>query len=198
MREKPRQLGAALRVCCVIAAFAAPATAAPTLYHSPMDDGTFYSFPIAYATGGTLTLHLYMDEDDGSAVASSPTEACHVGAGEERCGWELTVESDGGVTFTGFVPNGDVIENLSSTTLRFTGGDVDQGELGPVKLGDLTIARPSDGTVKLIAGRVVGASLQTASLPLRTLITVPEPGMGVGLMAGVMALGLLSRMRSRS
>lgn len=52
------------------------AGAIPRVYHSPADDGTGGLLPPWLPPAGSLTLHLYMDETDGSAVPSLPAEVC--------------------------------------------------------------------------------------------------------------------------
>ena len=178
---------------------AGAAAAVPRVYHSPADDGVGDPSPPYLPSGGSLTLHLYMDETGGSAVPSLPAEVCHTGSGDERCGWDLAIEPEGDLTFTSFTPTGDVVWGLTATRLRFNGGAFDTGELGPVKLGDLVVASTGDGQVQLTQGTVVDAALLRQSLVSGPIVFVPEPAMGLALVAGAGLLhGLLRSQRRRA
>jgi hypothetical protein len=170
------------------------ATAIPRVYHSPADDGVQLPYPLALPGGGSHTLHLYMDETDGSALPS-PVEACLDGIGDERCGWDIAVESDGGVTLTSFTPSGDVIAGLTATRLRANGGKFDTGELGPVKLGDLIVVSAGSGDVSLAQGIVVDAALLRQSLAPAPIVHVPEPAIALLLAMGAGLLPALARLR---
>jgi hypothetical protein len=138
-----------------------------------------------------------MDEADGSAVPSLPAEACLSGSGDERCGWDLAIESLGALTLTSFTPVGDVVASVTPTRLRFNGGAFDTGELGPVKLGDLVIASTGDGEVTLTQGTVVDAALLRQSLASGPIVHVPEPSRAFLLAMGAGLLARLQRLQRR-
>jgi hypothetical protein len=176
----------------------ARAGTAPVVYHSPNDDGLRFGEGTPMTTPSpSFVLHLYMDEDDGTATAST-LDACGMGDGDERCGWDLTIETSGAVDFVAFTEAGDVVAGLSTGSLPrllFNGGVPSTGELGVVKLGDLEISSTGVGTVLLNRGTVVTADQNKVSLILTDIITVPEPGVAISLVAGAAMLRLLRTRR---
>lgn len=210
MRQRHAQPIFPLRAVLAAAAFAllllvqsppiAIASTSPVVYHSPSDDGARPAMPLTVAPGPNATLHLYMEESDGSSDASPLDLVCGGGSGDERCGWHLTIDASGGVDFVAFTPSGDVIANLTTGAqpeLRFTGGNAAAGELGPVKLGDLEISTSGDGEVDLFAGTVVDSARQKVTLAPATVIYVPEPGQLLMLISGASLLGVLQHWRER-
>jgi hypothetical protein len=167
-------------------------SAQPVVYYSPADDGTNPNSSVYYPLGGNRTLYLY---GDGGTLASSSGVVCEDGSGEEICGWDVLVEAREGVTFTAFRPEGDIHHALGATTLRFHGGDHQTGQLGPTKLGELDIDTSAEGSAQLSGGQAVDAGLDLHDLRPARLTQVPEPGVGVGLLAGSALLVLLGRKR---
>jgi hypothetical protein len=209
MRNPAFQIFVAASLACTLVALlpgAAYSAADPVVYHSPNDDGQRFG---GGAGGGTPTttpspsfvLHLYMDEDNGTTTAST-LDACGTGDGDERCGWDLAIETSGAIDFVAFSGSGDVVAGLTTGSLPrlvFNGGIPNTGELGVVKLGDLEISSTGMGTVFLSGGTVVSADQNKVGLTATNIITVPEPGAAISLVAGAALLSLLrTRRRARS
>lgn len=184
---------AALIVCACLLAPVDAWAATPVVYASPADDGANPGIPVYVPLGGTLTLYLY---GDGGGLASSSGVACEDGSGEEICGWDVLVEARGGVSFIAFRPEGDIHHSLSANTLRFSGGDHQLGQLGATKLGELDIDTSAEGSVQLTGGQAVDAALELHDLRVTRFTYVPEPGVGIGLLAGAALLAVLSRWRA--
>jgi hypothetical protein len=144
--------------------------------------------------GGPQTLHLY---GDGGSVASTSGTICDDGSGEEVCGWDVLIEGRGGLLLTAFRPEPGIFFGLTSTDVRFLGGNHLVGTLGVVKLGELDFDSSVAGSIFIAGGQVVGAALQESDLPAEEIIRVPEPAMIPGLLAGTALLGALRRSRSQ-
>lgn len=169
------------------------ATAVPTVFHSPNDDGV--PSPGQASVGlGVQTLHFYIDGGSQASVALP----CEEGGGDEVCTWEVAIVPTGDVSFAGFSNAIGVESNLQSALLRAIGGDPLSGDLGPTKMGDLTINSVVGGTVELDRGDSVNAAQLLVALTAGELVSVPEPGVPLSLACGALGLQLLGRWRSRA
>jgi len=110
---------------------------------------------------------------DGGSAASAQGEACEPqsGDGDELCGWNLHVVTTGGIHIVDFVAEGDVAWHRAFTSLRANGGDPLAGDLGPRRVGTLSLAITGPGELRLEGGEAVDAGLALASLPASTLGT---------------------------
>ncbi len=177
-------------------AFASSAIAGiPALYHSPADDGVKPpSLPIE-AGSPAVTLFLYIN------AGGSPTSvgtACVDGDGDEVCHWEFVLQATGAATIQGFTPdsNQDVVEKTNLTEFAATGGDSVNGELGPIRLGELDLnVTGNDWSIALTDGSAVDASFGLVDLP-QALISAPEPALVSQLLAGLALLLGFGRRRS--
>lgn len=133
---------------------------------------------------GEHTLPIYMD---GGPLPSS-SDVCSSGSGDEICGIQFRLKSTGSVTFQGFVPNGDLSFRLESSALHVAGGNYATGNLGPTKLGELTIDALAPGFVNLATAEMIGANLQSTKLAAAPSVSVPEPGFLVSITAGIALL----------
>ena len=177
------------------------AGAEPVVYYSPDDSGNRpFALP-NLPTATVVSLPLYMDDPDGS-TASASGAVCDTGAGDERCGFSLSIIGQDGVELISFTPTGSVVAGLVADPiprLRLVGGDALAGELGVVKLGDLRIRGTQEsGSVRLEAGSFLDASLAQKRIVKKSLTTVPEPGGGTPWLLGALMLGLLGRWRARA
>jgi hypothetical protein len=174
-------------VLLILASGAAPASALPPdVYHSPNDDGVSGGIPATVPPGQPVTLHLYL----GVGPVVSTALPCQEGDGDEVCGYLVRLAGSG-VALQSFTPaDPDIVFNLASPQIDLTGGDFQQGELGPTKLGDLVIDGPAPGgTLDLVVGDFVTTTLAKEQSPTpTTIVTLPEPGMTVSLLLGVALL----------
>lgn len=184
------QLALALLVLLLSSAVA---NALPTIFHSPNDDGE-PAPGLASVALGVQTLHLYID---GGSQASSALP-CEEGDGDEVCTWEVSIVPTGDVTFQGFNNASGVESNLDSSLLRAIGGNPFTGDLGPTKMGDLTINSVAGGTVELDRGDTVNAAQSIDALMPGELVDVPEPRVPLSLAWGALGLQLLRRWRTHS
>lgn len=127
---------------------------------------------------GTLPLPLAADYPvelviDGGSAASAQGEACEPqsGDGNELCGWNLHVVTTGDVHIVDFAAEGDVAWHRAFTSLRANGGDPLAGDLGPRRVGTLSLAINGPGELRLEGGEAVDAGLALAPLPASTLAT---------------------------
>lgn len=185
-------LGSAVAFLVALLLSGASFAAVPSVYHSPADDGVDPGAPVTIPGSGQSTLFLYVD---GGNSASS-FDACHQGAGDEVCWWDLHLEGQTGLSLDSFTASGDVLSNLSGSVLRINGGDTN-GTLGPTKIGELTVSPSPGGTLELTAGNSVSSALNLHVIPPTTVVTVPEPGQVTLLAAGIGLLWHLNRRRSR-
>jgi hypothetical protein len=190
----PRRIASALilGLICLATLASSEALAMPSVYHSPNDDGQAPGGPPVLATG-VQTLHLYID--GGSQVSASLP--CEAGDGDEVCAWEVTITPTGDISFLGFVDGLGVESNFSISSLRAIGGDPYAGDVGPTKMGDLTIDSTISGTVELESGSAVGAAQSLSSLTPTEIVSVPEPALTWLLISGVLGLRTLVAWRQR-
>ena len=185
------KIAAAMAWGLIVALLSSGASAAPSIYHSPNDDGE----PGQATVGlGVQILHLYID---GGSQASSALP-CEEGDGDEVCTWEVSIVPTGDVTFQGFTNASGVESNLDSDLLRAIGGNPFSGDLGPTKMGDLSIDSVAGGTIELDRGDSVNAAQSIESLMPVELVEVPESQMPLSLLSGALGLQLLRRRRSRT
>jgi hypothetical protein len=82
--------------------------------------------------------------------------------------------------------------------LSLNGGDFQIGDLGPTKIAEVDVQTAGNGSLSLIFGQVVGSSLDLQDVDASTIVTVPEPSVGVLLLCGALGLvGLASMKRAR-
>ena len=170
------------------------ALAVTQVYHSPNDDGVAGSTDIP--SGGTQSVYLYID---GGAAASAAGTACHVGTGDEVCGYDLELTALTGLTLSSFTPDGlaDLLVNFSAASMKLNGLDTQSPVPGPHRIGELVVNAVVGGALELTSGEVVGADLTSEALAPGTLVTVPEPGHVLLLASGVGLLIGLGRWRVR-
>jgi hypothetical protein len=170
---------------------------ATQVYYSPNDDGVPAGGSPTLDVGGVRSVFLYID---GGATASQPGAACHVGQGDEVCGFSLTLTGQTGLTLAGFNPDGgaDLLHDSNALELRVNGLDTASPTPGPKRIGELLVNAVAGGALELSAGEVVGAALASENLATSTVVTVPEPGGLVQLLSGVALLLGIGRRRARS
>ena len=168
--------------------------AAPSVYFSPFNNGDAPATPPEIPSSGQTMIYLYLD-GGSSASLSDP---CFQGPGEEVCGWDIKIQAVGGLSLVSFDGAGDVVSHISGDTLRFNGGDVGSGTLGAVKLGDLLVIGAADSSLELLTSQSINSMLGTETIAPSSLLTTPEPGLGLGLLIGSAFLGLSSRRAHRS
>jgi hypothetical protein len=192
---RPRALQTAVIVAGMLLLGPGPGEA-QTLYHSPADDGVSGGLPATVPSGGSVTLHLYL----GAGSLASTADPCWQGDGDETCGYRMQLLGSG-ITLQSFTPvPASLLYNLAGNQLDFIGGEYEFGNLGATKLGDLVIDAPAPGgTLDLTFGETVTTQLQNQLAPAPiTLVQVPEPGVGLGLLAGSLALLGEGRLRRHS
>jgi hypothetical protein len=171
------------------------AGAATVVYHSAGDDGTPPFGPAIVAEGGVRSIYLYID---GGGAASAAGEACHAGAGDEVCGYELRLTGQGGLTLVGFNPEAtaDLVVNSGASEIVLNGLDTVGTTPGPKRIGELLVNAAPAGSLELTSGEAIGADLASEGLVTATLVTVPEPGLLASLGAGIALLELMRRRRA--
>jgi hypothetical protein len=182
---------------------AGSACAAPVIYASPSDDGSRPPVPPAYPAGGNWTTYIYMADDDPNAVATVVGDPCDDGDGAERCGWQLLFVGDLGASVVSYTPTvgSDQVFGSDLGRIQVNGGAFDAGELGAVRLGELTITGP-EGSRIVVFGTVVGADLGKHQIGFPTptdppvIAYLPEPTAAPGLALGIGMLALIARRRS--
>lgn len=166
-----------------------PAAGATKIYYSPADDGAVSaSLPQALSIGAH-SVPLYMN----GGLLASPSDACSLGTGDEICGIDVRLLTRGSVTFGGFIPAGNFSFRLEATELRIAGGNFATGDLGPVKLGDITIHATGPGFVDLASATAVGADLQSEVISPGQIVAVPEPSFILGIAVGAALLAMLPK-----
>ncbi len=169
---------------------AGASVAAVSIFHSPNDDGLPGAAPMG---GGTHTLHLYVD---GGSTPSSAAPCSLEGEGDEVCAYVLDFVTRGEVSFGGFVPTAGGTGAMAAHTLSAGGGDPIAGQLGPAKIGDVTIEVDGDGAIELAWGQAVVADQSLVQLsPAQIVSVVPEPNALLSLSAGSVLLGVAQRRR---
>lgn len=165
-------------------------------FHSPSDDGQPASGAATIPDAGTQSVFLWVD---GGASASAPGAACHDGAGDEVCGYSITLTGIGGLSFVSFSADGsaDVAINQSPGTLILNGLDPVAPGAGPQRIGVVSVASATGGSVELTAGEVIGADLGSESIATHTLVEAPEPTMSALFMAGLATLVAFTKGRAR-
>ena len=172
---------------------AIPSMAAPpVLYHSPADDGVPLGDPVEIAPGASFTAYLYLD----GGTNASPETRCSNGTGDEVCFWNLSLHGATTLTISSFSPEAGIVHHQTASTLGINGGDPWRGDLGPRRVGEVVVQGGAfGGTLELIAGEFVDASLVVGAIaPARI---VPEPRYGLSLLFGTLLLGRLARVRRK-
>jgi hypothetical protein len=183
-----RLLGAAMLL--------APSALASQVFHSPGDDGVPAIGEPIVAEGGVQSVFLYVD---GGALASLAGSACNDGAGDEVCGFSVTLTGLGGLTLSAFNadPGADLLVNLGAGSIVINGLDPVSPTPGPKRIGELLVNAAVGGSVELSGGEVVGADLSTETLLVGTLVVVPEPSKLALLASGLLLLRTLAERRQR-
>jgi hypothetical protein len=184
-----------LRLLVLLVATTSPGLAATSVYYSASDDGLSGSNVVP--SGGLRSIYLYID---GGSAASAAGEACHVGQGDEVCGYDLELTGVDGLTFSAFNADAgaDLLVSFDTGKVVINGLDSQSPSPGPHRIGELIVNAVEDGTVQLTKGEVVGADLESEILSAATLVTVPEPGGSDLLGSGAVLLALLRRRMRRS
>jgi hypothetical protein len=190
-KRKALVLGAA--ALTLLLGFAAPAAASPpAVYLSETNEGVPPPGGILMVPPGATTLHLFID---GGGNPSSETP-CSQGTGDDVCSYDLDLQGQNGLSITEFTPRGGVAFHLSGNTLGVVGGDPWFGELGPRKIGEVTVNGSDGGTLDLLgSSESANASLGLESIGPTTLLMLPEPDAVPTLIAGSLLLGWLNRRR---
>jgi FG-GAP repeat len=177
---------------------------APIVFDSPNNSGVNPCAPTHLFTTGTNTLHLYLET--GTEVSSIPGDVCHADTadGDELCAWDARIAVDPPMYISGFTPNpslGSAVRTngppypLNELRVNWLGsGTHTNPGAGPIKIGDLTVSG-GNASVRVASGSAaVGAGVQLFTIPEATL-ALPEPGTGIGVLAGAIALAALARLR---
>jgi hypothetical protein len=185
-----------LGMALVMVLSASEASAQTAVFHSPNDNGQnpllIHNLPI----GPGESLFLYLD---AGAIASQNGVPCNDGDGREVCGYDIQVEALGTTFFVDFVPEANVVYNLTPTKVKINGLFSLNPALGAIRIGELKAGSHNDGAVMMTTGKVVLAGLQVESVPQQMVASVPEPIGTLPLMTGIAFLiGLDGRRRSRS
>ena len=188
-----------------IPALADPSTGNPIVYHSPDDTGappSMTNFTLIQAENDQ-TLNLYIDFDndpDRGASSGAGTRMCVDKDGDETCGFDVWIEmTTDTATFDTFTPaSGKIVGQIDTntrTSLHVNGLDVN-GMLIPAKIGTLTLDALGANQLAIEVKGVhrVGAAGQLDAIQPSTLL-VPEPGVGLMLIAGGVGLVALYRLR---
>ena len=191
-----------------IPAQADPSTGNPIVYHSPDDTGAPPSItnPTLIAAENDQTLNLYIDfenDPDRGASSGAGTRMCVDKDGDETCGFDVWIEmTTDTATFDTFTPASTKIvgqiDTNTRTSLHVNGLDVN-GMLIPAKIGTLTLDALGANQLAIQVRGVhrVGAAGQLDAIQPATLL-VPEPGVGLILIAGGAWLAALNRLRHRT
>lgn len=152
-------------------------------------------------------LELYL-EIGTVASNTAQQEICFDGEGDEICGFTLVLEATGGVSIVDFCPNGQCAPNLvhfldpATGILRISrvGPAIGQAQT-PFYVGRLTV-QPSS-----VAGELrVSSESQAVSAKVQVLgvrdygplaMSLPEPGLALGVLAGLAGLGFAARRHRR-
>lgn len=148
-------------------------------------------------------VHLFLDIAAETDPSSTP---CVEGAtGPEICGFDLTIEINGGHQIASFAPASNVKfsqQIIDSTTaeIHAVGLDAIDPGIEAKLIGVLTLDTGSvEGSV-IIHGTVIPADIGMDPLPKvedETVAVVPEPESILVLIAGALTLGVLHSLRSR-
>lgn len=182
------------------------AAAQATFYHSPADDGVAATAPVVLTPGGSGSLFLYLQSS--GIPSSDPTAVCVDAEGAEVCAAELVLHAAAPISFTGFVPDPgiDIVHALEPHVITINALDAVSPTVGPKRYGELQWSVAPIGCaagscdVTVDAATIVEADLALAVPSLTTgsssLATVPEPGLGAALAAGILSLAWASRRRA--
>ena len=174
------------------------AAESPVVYHSPAMNGDNPGTPYD-VTNVTDTLDLWYRP---GATSTAVGTACLDGDGDEICGITMEIQATGALSLDDFTENvaSDLVYNFSPpSTLKINrlNGTVGDDADVPIRLGSLDIiAGIGTGNIAVATtSEATGASLQTLSVVDNGTIAVPEPGVLLGLLVGVSALGFAARRR---
>ncbi len=195
MRGRGGRRGALCALALAIVLWTLPALGTDVFY-SPNDDGQPAGGPPTIPSGGIQFVPLYLD---GGATASSPGAACHDGAGDEVCGFVMTLTGLTGLTISSFTPDAgaDLVVNQSVGQIVISGLDPVSPTPGPQRIGSLAVNAASGGSLQLTSGEVIGADLGSEALAQQTLVNVPEPTALAMWASGASLLVAMSRGRAR-
>jgi hypothetical protein len=187
-----------------IPAMADPSTGNPIVYHSPDDTGAPPSITnptlIKAENDQVLNLYIDFDNDPDRGASSGAGTMCVDKDGDETCGFDVWIEmTTDTATFDTFTPASTKIvgqiDTNTRTSLHVNGLDVN-GMLIPAKIGTLTLDALGANQLAIEVKGVhrVGAAGQLDAIQPSTLL-VPEPGVGLMLIAGGAWLAALNRLR---
>ncbi|HTO55721.1 MAG TPA: thrombospondin type 3 repeat-containing protein [Myxococcota bacterium] len=155
-----------LSLCAALGAVPAGSLhAAVSVFQDPTNAGTSGAPAVSIPIGGSaVTLNLFYSTGNNASSAN----ACLSGTGDEVCGWDIYVGTTGGVVLQNFVPDtgagSDIVAAISGNVLRANGGNPITGELGAHRIGTLTVAASSAGTVNVTGNQYVTAALAAATV----------------------------------
>jgi hypothetical protein len=158
------------------------------LYHSPANNGTRAADPTTIPAN-LAVVHLYVD---GGSTPST-NDPCYAGAGDEICAYLFHLTTQGGMQIVSFTPASGVVARQTTDELSLTGGDFLDGQLGPTWIGDVVVDGQLQDQLVLSSGETIGAALDSDAVPAVSVVTVPEPSLLAGLIAGVVTHALLAR-----
>lgn len=208
------KIATALLVCLLLpaSAMADPSTGNPIVYHSVDDSGTpppitGPSIPasevIASENDQQLFLYIDYENDPDGGFSSGAGIMCVNKDGDETCGFDVWIElTTDTATFDTFTPASTKIvgriDTNTRTSLHVNGLDVN-GMLIPAKIGTLTLDAlgATQFVIKVEGVHRVGAAGQLDTIQPATL-PVPEPVVGLMLIAGCAGLVALDRLRRRA
>lgn len=169
---------------------------ATQVYHSPNDDGLPAAGSPQASQGGVEPVYLYID---GGALASPVGTVCDTGSGNEVCGFTLTLSGMAGLTLVGFAPDAgaNLLYDMSALEFRVNGLDTASPTPGPKRIGELTVNAVAGGSLELVSGEVVGASLLAEQLASGEIVEFPEPGGLLQLGAGIALVAGLAGRRAK-
>lgn len=182
----------------------AAAIAQIDVFHSPTLDGNpGPDDPFKLPSGTGLALDLWIKKGD---TASGGNE-CSSGAGDELCGYDVTLQVSGNASFVSFTRADPSKQqyNASNGRVRIVGVNALSPPTGEQHLGTLVIDNPAPGIGKVEVkaasatsqeNQAVGASLQMEVID-QQVVAVPEPTGPAGLVCGIAVLAGLSARRAR-
>jgi hypothetical protein len=178
----------------------------PRLFHSPGDTGNDPGTLVPpLGPNATRVLNLWLDP--GNVFSPCGPSTCGSTAnGDVTCGVHFEIEVGEDLTILP-LPNSLTLESqFDQTSARIDGKKLrvaivttaDPICAAPTRLGSLAIlSGPVGGTVTLSKLETVDASLDLQTGGARDIAFIPEPSLALQLAAGVSALTLLSRQRSK-
>jgi hypothetical protein len=184
-------------------ATAVPAVGNPIVYHSPGDTGARPTSPVEIPYQNGQELYLYLDYENDRVPPESTNSAtmCVDEDGNETCGFDVLIKlTTDAATFGSFTPDSPAVVghfDATNTQLRVNGIEVG-GMAIPARIGTLTVDALGSNQLQIsVQGHHrVGAAGQLDGIQSH-VISVPEPGVSLLLIVGVVGLRGLVRLRAR-